>query len=344
MVLILALSFYRQWTRPWIAGVLLFIFIFSYLIGVFDSNFFRIAFEPDNIPITLTIISIGYFVWLALRRMAINDQHMEQCEPLAEGSNDDQVLVWPDLIYIELILMVICTGVLILWSIFLRAPLEAPANPALAPNPAKAPWYFLGIQEMLVYFDPWIDGVLLPVLIIVGLCALPYLDRNPKGNGYYTFKERPFAISVFLFGFIVLWVVPIIIGIFLRGPNWNFYGPFEYWDPHKTAVYANENFSKFFWTNLLGKSLPTRDLWGLNCHFLIREAPGLVVLLAYFILVPLLLRATLFKRIYAEIGRTRYVIMSALLACMALVPIKMLIRWIFDIKYIVAVTEWSLNI
>ena len=115
--------------------------------------------------------------------------------------------MWPDLVYTELISLIVCTVVLIVWSILLKAPLEQPANPADTPNPSKAPWYFLGLQEMLVYFDPWLAGVVLPGLIIVGLMAIPYIDKNPKGNGYYTFKERKPEITIFLFGFAVLWVV-----------------------------------------------------------------------------------------------------------------------------------------
>ena len=94
-----------------------------------------------------------------------------------------------------------------------KAPLEEPANPTWAPNPAKAPWYFLGLQEMLVYFDPWMAGVVLPVLIIVGLVAIPYIDTNPKGNGYYTIMERKMAIWLFMFGWLVLWVYLIIKGV-----------------------------------------------------------------------------------------------------------------------------------
>ena len=118
--------------------------------------------------------------------------------------------------------------VLIVWSILLKAPLEQPANRAVTPNPSKAPWYFLGLQEMLVYFDPWLAGVVLPSLIIVGLIAIPYIDKNPKGNGYYTFAERKVEITMFLFGFVILWSSLIVLGTFLRGPNWNFFGPFEY--------------------------------------------------------------------------------------------------------------------
>ena len=147
--------------------------------------------------------------------------------------------VWPDLVYTELISLILCTVVLIVWSILLKAPLEQPANRAVTPNPSKAPWYFLGLQEMLVYFDPWLAGVVLPSLIIVGLIAIPYIDKNPKGNGYYTFAERKVEITMFLFGFVILWSSLIVLGTFLRGPNWNFFGPFEYWDTHKLEALTN---------------------------------------------------------------------------------------------------------
>ncbi len=136
---------------------------------------------------------------------------------------------------------------LIVWSILLKAPLEQPANRAVTPNPSKAPWYFLGLQEMLVYFDPWLAGVVLPSLIIVGLIAIPYIDKNPKGNGYYTFAERKVEITLFLFGFVILWSSLIVLGTFLRGPNWNFFGPFEYWDTHKLEALTNVNLSEYFW-------------------------------------------------------------------------------------------------
>ena len=89
-------------------------------------------------------------------------------------------------------------AVLTIWSLTINAPLEEPSNPTRTPNPSKAPWYFLGLQEMLVFFDPWYAGVVLPSFIIVGLMLVPYLDINPKGNGYYTFKERTLRDSDFL--------------------------------------------------------------------------------------------------------------------------------------------------
>ena len=80
------------------------------------------------------------------------------------------------------------SSLLLVWSLLVDAPLEEPANPTRTPNPSKAPWYFLGLQEMLVFFDPWHAGVVLPSFIIIGLMVIPYIDINPKGNGYYTFR------------------------------------------------------------------------------------------------------------------------------------------------------------
>src|ERR1700693_3787760 len=112
---------------------------------------------------------------------------------------DEKVLVWPDLVYTEMIAMIVMTFILLIWAVYLKAPLEQPATSAKAPNPSKAPWYFLGLQEMLVYYDPWMAGVVLPTMIIVGLVAIPYIDFNQKGNGYFTYKQRMFSVTTFLF-------------------------------------------------------------------------------------------------------------------------------------------------
>ena len=83
--------------------------------------------------------------------------------------------------------------------------------------------------------------------LLIGLIAIPYIDFNQKGNGYFTFKQRAFAVTTFLYGFIVLWVVLIVLGTFLRGPNWNFFGLYEPWDPHKLVPLNNVNLSDYIW-------------------------------------------------------------------------------------------------
>jgi len=336
----LSLLWYRRWTKPLIAGGLALAFIAFYGLSMLDHNFMLIIAKPDNIPITIMIFAFGFFLWLSLRQAALNDERRERGEPLREAGADDKVLVWPDLVYTELIALVICTVVMIVWAIMLRAPLEQPANPQTAPNPSKAPWYFLGLQELLVYFDPWIAGVLLPGLIIVGLCAIPYIDKNPLGNGYYTLKERPFAIGMFLFGFIIMWIVLIVLGTFLRGPNWNFFGPYEYWDPHAPAALVNVQLSELFWVKLLGGGPPS----GFPLAFLVRELPGFIFLGLFFVFLPWHLAKNVFRKMYVQIGFARYAVLMILLLWMALVPIKMVFRWIFNGKYFLQIPEWFFNI
>jgi hypothetical protein len=334
---------YRFFTRPRVAGVLAVLAVSFFSISCLDSNFVKIVSKPDNVPIVMMMVAISFFLWLALRQAALNDQLMEEGKPLREAGSDDKVLVWPDLVYIELIALVLCTAFLTVWAILLRAPLEQPADPNVAPNPAKAPWYFLGLQEMLVYFDPWLAGVIFPGLIIVGLIAIPYIDKNPRGNGYYTFKERPFAITTFLFGFVILWVVLIIFGTFLRGPNWNFFGPYEYWDAHRPVALLNREPSELFWIEMLGWPIPDRS-WGIIPSYLVREVAGIVVLAGYFLLGPAILKLLFFRRLYQQMGFMRYGVMSMLLLVMLLMPIKMVLRWTMNLHYIVGVTEWFFNV
>jgi len=342
-VLATSLIAYRRWTRPPIAACLGAVIAAAYIAALCDAVFFRAASRPDSVPITLLLVMLAVGLWIGLRRAALNDQRRRDGLPLLEGRADNQVLTWPHLLAIELVATLICMTLLLVWSILVRAPLEPPASPYTAPNPAKAPWYFLGLQELLVYFDPWIAGVLVPVLIVLGLCAIPYLDRNPNGNGYYTLRERPFAVALFLSGFVLLWLLPIIVGTVLRGPNWACFGPFESWDPHRPALTAHVNLSELFWVHGLGRTPPEAGS-GAAAGCILREAPGLCLLVLYFLLPPWLLKRTVFRATYPQMGLARYAIAMFLLAAMFLVPIKMLLRWCFNLKYIVTFTEWSLSI
>lgn len=306
-------------------------------LSLMDPNFRIIVTKPDNVPIVALIFLVGFFTWLSMNQAFENDRRIRQGQPPQEKETaGDKVWVWPDLVYTELLCMVIFSAVMILWSVALKAPLEEPANPSVAPNPSKAPWYFLGLQEMLVYYDPWIAGVLLPSLIIVGLMAMPYLDVNPKGNGYFTFQERKYEVTVFLFGFVILWVLLIILGTFLRGPNWNFFGPYEYWDPHYLLPLNNVNLSEFIYVKWLGVGLPA--------NWFLREVPGMVLVLLYFIITPLIFAKKWFKRFFLSMGAVRYQIMMFLLLCMFSLPIKMVLRWTVNLKYIVAIPEYFFNI
>jgi hypothetical protein len=301
-----------------------------------DINFQQIITKPDNVPISMLIFSVAFFTWLGLRKAVVNDDRLRRGEPPLEKVEDDKVLVWPDLVYTELIAMVVVTLVLVVWSIFLKAPLEQPASPARIPNPSKAPWYFLGLQEMLVYYDPWMAGVVLPSMIIVGLMAMPYIDFNVKGNGYFTFEQRKFALSMWLFGFLVLWVTLIVLGTFLRGPNWNFFGPFEHWDAHKNVPLNNRNLSEIFWMTL-GQPLEGKG-------WLIRELPGIVLVLVYLLALPPLLAKTVLRPFFVKMGFVRFFLLVNLIQFMAALPIKMVLRWTMNLKYIVNIPEFFFNI
>src|SRR3954462_2837176 len=169
------------WKRELVAsnavgyGMLIVLGLFFGL-GTFDPNFRLIVTKPDNVPIGGLIFLLLFFVWYSIREAVLNDRRIAADTGPIEKAESDRVWVWPDLVYTELISLIVCSVLLIVWSIFLKAPLEQPANPANTPNPSKAPWYFLGLQEMLVYFDPWLAGVVLPGLIIVGLICIPYID------------------------------------------------------------------------------------------------------------------------------------------------------------------------
>ncbi len=334
-LLIFFFIFRRFFVQPMVAWSLLNLSLLGMGLAMSDPNFAAIVTKPDNVPIVSMVFLLGYFTWLSAYKAVQNDERRERGEVPLEKLDDEKVLVWPDLVYTELICMIAITALLLVWAIVLKAPLEEPASSVKTPNPSKAPWYFLGLQEMLVYFDPWYAGVVLPSLVIFGLMAIPYMDFNKAGNGYYTINERKFSYLVFQFGFLELWVTLIILGTFLRGPNWNIFGPFETWDAHKVDVLNNVNLSQYFWIGLLGKSLPQ--------NLLIRELPGILAVLAYFIVLPPLLAVTVFRRFFVKMGFFRYMLMSNLLLLMMTLPIKMVLRWTVNLKYIIAIPEYFLN-
>lgn len=249
---------------------------------------------------------------------------------IAQAKNrpiDDKIHTWPHLVRVEFLVALFVTVVLILWAVVIDAPLEEAANPTRTPNPSKAPWYFLGLQEMLVYFDPWHAGVVMPSLIIVGLMVIPFIDINPKGNGYYTFKERKYEILTFFFGFHVLWVIMIIIGTFFRGPGWNLFWPWQHWDPHKVVALTNVDlpyllgFRDYTWSAIFG-------LFVVVSYF--------VVSIAAFYIWILRVKG---REFLEEWGMVRFAITAFLFVTMLSLPAKMFLRLVFNVKYIL-VTPW----
>ncbi len=301
----------------------------------------EIVSVPDNVPIVGLLFVVLFYTWYAFRQAFATDRLIDQlaADPqLAKTHHrkvhpwkvgwDREVHVWPFLMRIEFLAAIIVTVILTVWSITLNAPLEEPANPNLTMNPAKAPWYFLGLQEMLVYFDPWIAGVVMPTLIIIGLMVIPYIDANPLGNGYYTYKQRKLAIGTFLFGFIGLWVLMIFIGTFIRGPGWMWFWPTQTWDHSRLEYAVNRNLDQIF---------------GLENRWL-KASFGAAVVGLYFVVaayfVHWLCMLTEFSRkIYRRMTLLQIITLQVFMILMISLPVKILLRLVFRIKYVM-VTPW----
>ena len=146
-----------------------------------------------------------------------------KAKPIQKAASEpvDKVNTWPHLMLPEFVSLMAMTAFLILLSAILQAPLLEEANPNVTPNPAKAPWYFLGLQELLSYWDPQIAGVMIPLVLgLVVWMAFPYIDRNPETHP----SKRKFAIMFYTF-FLAGAGVLTIIGVLFRGPGWNWTYP-----------------------------------------------------------------------------------------------------------------------
>ena len=345
LLLVLAIFFVQDWHQLWI-----------------------ISSAPDNIPIVAMLFLVPFFTWLGIKQSRANDQLIEQLESdpkLAKTHHRKvepwrpgwarEIHVWPYLVRTEFLWAVIVTVILFVWSITLNAPLEEPANPNLTMNPSKAPWYFLGLQEMLVYFDPWIAGVVMPSVIMIGLMVFPYVDSNPLGNGYYTLKQRRFAVGMFAWGFL-MWILLIVIGTFIRGPGWIWFWPGQTWDHNAVVFDKNVDLHDWIATSRIGKALYlgflSRDPWKFIFGFLV--VSGFYVVGALFFhwlmtvdfkkisLRPLnwfpkdaFEQKLLARTSVLQYATFQFFAVSVLLA----MPVKLILRLALTIKY-VWVTPW----
>ena len=361
--------FINKWTI--LAAGILIVIVAAFSVEDWQQ-LWKITSAPDNVPIVGMLFLVPFFTWLGIRQALANDRLVEQLEKdpnLAKTHHRKvepwrpgwarELHVWPYLVRIEFLVTVIVTVILFVWSITLNAPLEEPANPNLTMNPSKAPWYFLGLQEMLVYFDPWIAGVVMPTIIMIGLMVFPYVDSNPLGNGYYTIKQRRFAIGMFGWGFL-MWILLIVIGTFIRGPGWIWFWPGQTWD-HNAVVYDRNRDLHDIVAGLTGFSLLSTSPW-LKGVFGFLIVGGFYVLGALFFhwlmtrgsfgridhSLPWWKRLQLWattkdefeKKLLARTSLLQYVTfqffaISVLLA----MPVKLFLRLAFTIKY-VWVTPW----
>jgi menaquinol-cytochrome c reductase cytochrome b/c subunit len=134
----------------------------------------------------------------------------------------DKVHTWPHLLVIEFASILIVLAGVTIFSALVRAPLLGLADFNKTPNPSKAPWYFLGLQELLTMFNPDVAGVMIPGVALIVIMLAPFIDKNPSQKP----TDRKFAIAMFTV-FLLMWAVLVILGSFFRGPGFNFILPWK---------------------------------------------------------------------------------------------------------------------
>ncbi len=311
-----------------------------------------IVSNPDNVPVVALIGLVPFFTWFGLRQARANDRLIEKLETDPELARTHhrktqpyhpswakEVHTWPYLLRIELLAAILVTVILLVWALSVNAPLEEPANAAITMNPAKAPWYFLGLQELLEYFDPWIAGVAIPTFVILGLMAIPFIDVNPLGNGYYTYKQRRFAIWTFLIGFEGIWLVLTMIGTFIRGPGFMWFWPTQTWDPDRIEFLTTRNLDDIFGVNgkWLAHLLPASQqanavLWARGLFGIIPV--GIYFLVAAWFFYKIITATPFTRKIFGRMSLLQVVVMEVLLILMLAVPITFFMRNLLRIKYV----------
>jgi hypothetical protein len=274
--------------------------------------------EPDALALLLLALLIGATVGVGVVAGRRRDAR-------GPRERDGQALTtWPHLLRLELLAGLLTLLVVTWWAILLEVPLGPPADPAVTPALAKAPWFFIGVQEMLQYFDAWLAGAVLPLLMVFGLCALPYLDANPEGNGRYTLR-RPVALTV-VAALIVMWLLPMVVGELYRGEHWALW---PVWRPPP-----------------LSPDLPPpQPPPALSARLGLAGATG-QVLGAAVCLGPYLFMAISWPRLsrrypqsVGRMGRVRYLVAGFLLVSAAGVVVKVALVAALDVRYL-WVTPW----
>ena len=309
---------------PWgrAGGWVLLLLVATFLgIGLSDGIHRRLILHPERLPVVILVLSSVAVVWLEMRRFYLPEGRPSTTRRLERRPAVDAAGAT-------------ATGLVLVALVALRSPaLGAEADPTSRPDSFKAPWFFVGLQELGTYFDPWVPYFALPLLLVTGLLGLPWLETGDDGGG----RRR----SLFLLGWLLLWLWPMAVGALLRGPHWNVFGPFELWDPSRPAPPAPRPLSEIVWIVWLRGFQPAS--WWL------RELPGMLLLTGYFVLLPLALRRwRLTRRAYesyqAAMGTWRFRAAMAWVLAVMLVPLKMYGQWLWDIGYWIHLPELAFNL
>lgn len=330
LLLIIAAARNRFLLKRW-AGIVLLVLTAAFLaVGLADAGFRDLVLDPARLPALVWWLLSLAVLWLALYRAP--QAPPEPAEGTADGTlaGDAPVVVWAG------VALMAC-------AFFLEPPLGSSAVGLSAGSSAvpavDMPWFLSGFQELRFYFDPWMAHFGLPALFVAALLALPYLDGTPAGEDDPAGERR--RLMTFAAAVLLLVLLPVLVATFLRGPHWNAFGPFEVRDAAHPRPIPAFPLSEVFWCRWLGRSAPPSS-WPL------RELPGGLLLAGYFLFLPwVLARWSATRRPLGRyrqaVGPWRYRLALALGLALAIVPLKMYGRWLFDIGLWLTLPELSLN-
>ncbi len=295
--------------------------------GLRDASFRHKVLHPERLPVAVLILATGAVLWLEMRRSRHPEGALEPGEGIRSTESSTAAVTTADAIAATAVALA-----LIACAFLQPASLGDIADPATPPALAKAPWFLVGLQELCVYFDPWFSYGALPILLVTGLLGLPFLETESAPS-----QARR---ALFLFGWLFLWLWPMAVGAFLRGPGWQLYGLLEPWSAPRPATPDALTLAQVVWVQGFHVLEPVR--WW------IRELPGMLILVGYFALLPMLLmRWKLTRGLFAgyrdALGSRRFYGATAWVLATMIVPLKMYGRWLWGIGYWVHLPEWSFN-
>lgn len=330
LLLIVAAARNRFLLKRWAGLVLLVLTAAILATGLAAASFRELVLDPARLPALVWFLLSLAVLWLTLYRA--QGAAPKPTESFADGGSAGDAVV----IASAGVLLIVC-------ALFLEPPLggsalDLSAGSSSAPA-VKMPWFLSGFQEMRFYFDPWMATFGLPALFAVALLALPYLDAAASGEDDPARERR--RLMTFAAASLLLVLLPVLVATFLRGPHWNAFGPFEVRDATHPLPAPAFPLSEVFWCRWLGRSVPPSP-WPL------RELPGGSLLVGYFVFLPWMLsRWSATRRALGRyrqaVGPWRYRLALALGLSLAIVPLKMYGRWLFDVGLWLTLPELSLN-
>ncbi len=319
----------RGWKLPWslIGGWTLLVLSTVFLgAGLSDGGFRRLILHPERLPVAILVLASVVILWNEMRLYRSSPGPRPESPPVPRSPAAARSGPSPA----DAAVATAVGLAVVACALFQPATLGPEADPLLRPDLVKAPWFLVGLQELSAYFDPWVPYFALPLLLVAGLLGLPYFRIGDTG--------RP--RSLFVLGWLLLWLWPMAVGALLRGPRWNAFGPFEAWDPSRPAPPPPRPLSELFWVDWL-RGFEPASWW-------LRELPGMLMLVGLFVFLPLVLRrwrvtGGAYASYRKALGPWRFRTALAWVLALTVVPLKMYGQWLWNIGYWICLPELSIG-